>query len=463
MKRFRRQMVATAAALGVAGVVVGTAAAVDQVQYIPVPSQFSQPLGITAGPDGNMWFADPGAQSIGKMVPGSNPLLIPAPDAGGPAGITSGPGGVWYSEFGTPGAIVPPPADSARVTRMTTGGSTAPTTLPGALNLQGITQGPDGNIWVAAKGTDQLWKVGVAGGAPSGANTAYGPATNAQSVSKGPAGDPNIYVTTSTGVLRTSTSAPGAPGLFSPLANAFGITVGPDGNFWVTHPGGIEHISSANGAPLGGGVALPGSDSRGVAIGPDGALWFAQYATDTVGVVTTSGQYRAIPVPACDGPEGVAAGPDGAVYVTCFGSNVPLVRGRTIVRITQGAAGGGGGGPAGGGGGGGPVAVAGLKGSFSLKKTVIAGKAFNVTVKFNRAVTKSQVRVQIRHANTKPKRAIKKFKTIKSRLVTGTRASIPVKIAKPGKYMLRVTYRNGPATVNTKAIKLTVKPKPARR
>jgi hypothetical protein len=348
---------------------------------------------------------------------------------------------------------------------MTTGGSVTPVTLNNALNLQGIATGPDGNLWVAAKGTDTLWRV-----TPAGASTAFGlgAVLNAQSVARGPAGNPNIYVTTAGGVSVTSTAAPGAPTQIAPLSNAFGIALGPDGNFWVTHPGGIEHIAPS-GAALSGGVALPGSDSRGVAVAPDGAMWFAQYATDTVGVVTTSGQYRAIPVPSCDGPEGVTAGADGAVYVSCFGANAgpggvpPAVRGRTIVRITQGAAGGGGGGPAGGGGGGGPVAVAGLKGSFSLKKTVIAGKAFNVTVKFNRAVTKSQVRVQIRHANTKPKRAIKKFKTIKSRLVTGTRASIPVKIAKPGKYMLRVTYRNGPATVNTKAIKLTVKPKPARR
>ncbi|MEZ0286182.1 MAG: hypothetical protein ACAH79_13235, partial [Thermoleophilia bacterium] len=95
-------MVATTAALGVAAAVVGTAAAADQVNYVTVPSAFSQPLGITAGPDGNLWFADPGAQSIGKMPPGSSPLLIPAPDAGGPAGITNGPdGALWYSEYGT--------------------------------------------------------------------------------------------------------------------------------------------------------------------------------------------------------------------------------------------------------------------------------------------------------------------------------------------------------------------------
>ena len=280
---------------------------------------------------------------------------------------------------------------------------------------------------------------------------------NAQGVARGPAG-PNIYVTTAGGVSATSTAAPGAPTQIAPLANAFGIALGPDGNFWVTHPGGIEHIAPS-GAALSGGVALPGSDSRGVAVGPDGAMWFAEYATDTVGVVTTSGQYRAIPVPSCDGPEGVAAGPpgDAAVYVTCFGSNVPLVRGRTIVRITQGGAvtpv------PVVPGGGGGAGTIAGLKASFTVKKTVIAGKLFTVKVKFNKAVTKSQVRVQIRNSNTKLKGAFKKFKTIKSKLVTGTQGSIPVKIAKPGLYKLRLSYKNGPKSVNTNAVKVKVLPK----
>ncbi len=178
-------------------------------------------------------------------------------------------------------------------------------TLTNALNLQGITTGPDGNLWVAAKGTDTAL-AGDARRRLHGVRPGCR-ASNAQSVARGPAGNPNIYVTTAGGVSATSTAAPGAPTQIAPLANAFGIALGPDGNFWVTHPGGIEHIAPS-GAALSGGVALPGSDSRGVAVGPDGAMWFAQYATDTVGVVTTSGQYRAIPVPGCDGPEGVAAG-----------------------------------------------------------------------------------------------------------------------------------------------------------
>ncbi len=106
--------------------------------------------------------------------------------------------------------------------------------------------------------------------------------------------------------------------------------------------------------------------------------------------------------------------------------------------------------------------MAGLKASFSFKRSVVAGKLFTVKVKFNTAVTKSQVRVQIRNANTKLKGSIKKFKTIKSKLVTGTQGSIPVKIAKPGLYKLRLSYKNGPRSVNTNAVTLKVKSRPRR-
>jgi len=76
MKRFRRQMVATGAALGIAAAVVGTAAAADQVNYITVPSAFSQPLGITAGPGGILPI-DCAPGSANQRLP-SGPAVMPS-------------------------------------------------------------------------------------------------------------------------------------------------------------------------------------------------------------------------------------------------------------------------------------------------------------------------------------------------------------------------------------------------
>jgi streptogramin lyase len=34
-----------------------------------VPSAFAYALGITAGPDGNVWFAETNTEKLGKLVP----------------------------------------------------------------------------------------------------------------------------------------------------------------------------------------------------------------------------------------------------------------------------------------------------------------------------------------------------------------------------------------------------------
>ena len=102
--------------------------------------------------------------------------------------------------------------------------------------------------------------------------------------------------------------------------------------------------------------------------------------------------------------------------------------------------------------------MANLKGGFSFAKgKVFAGKVFTVNVSFNKAVTKSRVSVQIKSVNTKRKGAIKSFKTISTKLVTGRKAALKAKIAKPGLFLMRITYKNGTKTVNVKAVKVTVK------
>ncbi|MGE0027956.1 MAG: hypothetical protein AB7U07_12715 [Thermoleophilia bacterium] len=445
-------MLATIAALGLSAGFAATAEAVT-VTNIDVPSTDSQPLGITPGPDGNLWFADPGAQAIGRLTPAGGVLLFNPLPGSGPAGITTGPdGSLWYATF------------DGKVQKISTGGvPTNVATLPGpASNLQGIVTGPDGNLWVAEKGGDLLWRV-----TPAGVSTSFGPAFSAQSVVRGPAGDPRVFVTTSAGVLSTSSSAPTAPTLFANTPGpAYGMVLGPDGKFWVTYTGGVAHIDT-DGSSLPGGVAIPGVDARGIAAGADGALYFAQTALDKVGRLTTSGQFTDIPTPGCDGPDGVTA-VGNEVYVTCFGSNAPLVRGRTIVKITldtpptPGGGGGGGGTP----GGGNPAPnpappVLTPKASLSFAKAkAVAGKRFTVSTTFTSALTKSRVRVQFRSVNTRSKGAVKTFTTLASKVVTGRKASLSVKIAKPGAYFLRVTFV-GPTgtTVNGKSVRVSVKPK----
>src|SRR5581483_6009401 len=66
-----------------------------------VPTLNSQPLGITAGPDGNLWFTEHNSNRIGRGTPAGavNEFLLL--NAGGqPTGITAGPdGNLWFTVF----------------------------------------------------------------------------------------------------------------------------------------------------------------------------------------------------------------------------------------------------------------------------------------------------------------------------------------------------------------------------
>jgi streptogramin lyase len=65
----------------------------------------AHPTAITAGPDGNMYFVDPGNNAIGQITPAGSFNEFPTPTAGvfgpnaAPFGITAGPdGNIWFTE-----------------------------------------------------------------------------------------------------------------------------------------------------------------------------------------------------------------------------------------------------------------------------------------------------------------------------------------------------------------------------
>ncbi len=70
------------------------------VTEYPIPTADSVPLGITAGPDGNLWFTEWGVDKIGKITTGGTITGYPVPTANAqPEGITAGPdGNLWFTE-----------------------------------------------------------------------------------------------------------------------------------------------------------------------------------------------------------------------------------------------------------------------------------------------------------------------------------------------------------------------------
>ena len=77
------------------GVLVGSAAgpaqATKRITEYPIPLQDTQPIGITSGPDGNIWFTQIHRNRIGRITTGGaiTEYRVPTLESG-PDGITSG-------------------------------------------------------------------------------------------------------------------------------------------------------------------------------------------------------------------------------------------------------------------------------------------------------------------------------------------------------------------------------------
>jgi streptogramin lyase len=67
----------------------------------PVPTAFSAPRGITAGPDGNLWFTEFDGNKTGRVSTTGVFTEYPIPTASSyPQGITAGPdGNLWFTEY----------------------------------------------------------------------------------------------------------------------------------------------------------------------------------------------------------------------------------------------------------------------------------------------------------------------------------------------------------------------------
>jgi streptogramin lyase len=144
------------------------------------------PFDITAGPDGNLWFTDPGAGAIGRITPAGVTTEFTAGITAGaePTDIAAGPeGNLWFIEQNEnaigritttgvvtqfkagitagaqPDAIVAGPDESmwftepgigaiGQITRTgTVTQYTSSSGIPAGTELGSIIEGPDGNIW----------------------------------------------------------------------------------------------------------------------------------------------------------------------------------------------------------------------------------------------------------------------------------------------------------------------------
>ena len=112
-----------------------------KIREFPLPRASSFPEGITAGPDGNLWFTELTGNQIGRITPAGaiSEFALPTADSQ-PFGITVGPdGNLWFTELrgNQIGRISPTPKHKLAEFAVPTTSS----------NPADIAAGPDGNLW----------------------------------------------------------------------------------------------------------------------------------------------------------------------------------------------------------------------------------------------------------------------------------------------------------------------------
>jgi virginiamycin B lyase len=279
----------------------------------------ADPLTITRGSDGNMWFTEYNVNKIGKITPTGTITEYNVPTStAGPDGITAGSdGNVWFTENG-----------ANKIGRITTTGviTEFSTFVPDAPGF--ITDGGDGNVWYGGQSD-----VGYQSETTPSAQGHY----KTLSVNAGVgrivrASDHELYFTEfnagkighilSTSSTITETTVGGSP---------YGFVSGPDGNLWYSDGmnSSINQLAPGSSAPMKTFLTPTLSSRPGdIAVGNDGALWFTEGNGNMIGRITTSGAMSEYPIPtAAANATGIATAPDGSIW---FIENAPAKIGRLV-------------------------------------------------------------------------------------------------------------------------------------
>jgi len=273
----------------------------------------SGPIGITTGPDGNLWYTEGfvSGSHIGRLTPAGVATLFTIPSGNAEGGITAGPdGNLWFTEY-----------RQNKIGRITPAGVITEFLIPtGGSFPTSIAAGLDGNLWYTVGfGARNIGRI-----TPAGVITEFPiPGSNAANITLG--SDGNLWFTeVSANKVGRITPA----GLITefPVLTAgsfpYDITAGPDGNLWFTEEtankiGRITPAGVITEFP----IPTAGTGPIGISRGPDGNLWFTEN-TDRIGRVTTAGVITEFPAP----PVGsqlalITLGPDGNLWFTDYYGN----------------------------------------------------------------------------------------------------------------------------------------------
>jgi streptogramin lyase len=291
-----------------------------QLNEYPIGAN-AQPLTITVGPDGNIWFTDQTGYT--GTINTSTKAIAEYVTPGGGLGIASYAGRLWIS--------------GSNLTQMSTSGTIVKSvamTLTGQPSNQ-LTLGSDGNFWFTETETQRVARVTTAGVVTefAAANLPH-PQGSPYPVGMAKGSDGNMWFTGCIGqeIVRVATSGSNVQTPYSVPAQPGGqpypymMVGGPDKNLWFTSCGGgtISRMPLPTSTTLAPvffqAPPVPGvgrAQMWGIAPGPDSDMWAADIdgAIDRVPLsATDSSQVTNVKV--SESPRWVTTGPDGAIWFT---------------------------------------------------------------------------------------------------------------------------------------------------
>ncbi len=275
-----------------------------------------RPEGIAAGPDGNLWFADPLTNEIGKITTSGVVTEYAVPKESYPDAIAAGPdGNLWFTD-----------ELSNKIGKITTSGTITEYSLPSGSEPIGITAGPDGNLWFTELGTTKIGKITTSGTVIE----EYGPLrASPELITAGP--DGNLWFTyygtsPKAKVGKITTSGTVTEYTLLKEGGAKGITAGPaqENALWFVRQG-ISGTSASVGKITTSGTvteySLPEySEPNAIVAGADGNLWFTESNTNKIGRVTPSGTITEYALPKESYPLRITSGPDDNLWFTDYSS-----------------------------------------------------------------------------------------------------------------------------------------------
>jgi streptogramin lyase len=272
----------------------------------------SQPVGITSGPDGNLWFTEIAADKIGRITVSGTVTEFGVSAGSGPRGITSGPdGNLWFAEF-----------DGNRIGRITPTGTV--TEFSAGISADGLPEsivaGPDGNLWFTEEGGNRIGRITA-----TGTVTEFSVGTEPISITVGP--DGNLWFTEWISneigrITPTGTVTEFSTGITT-NSRPFYITVGPDNNLWFTeYANRIGRITPTGTVTEFSAGISAGSGPTSITAGPDGNLWFTEQVGNQIGRITPSGTVTEFSVPTGSSiPYTITVGSDSNLWFTEYSGN----------------------------------------------------------------------------------------------------------------------------------------------